>query len=115
MTLTPEEKAWVLAMLDEYQPSVFDRVYDLTKLMAYGIGYGVERTVSSLLSGSGNIEAQKQAAIALIRQGQESGVDEIEIIMSQKAGLSLGSNVNGIPIEATVGLSGNMKIRVKYK
>jgi hypothetical protein len=110
MTLTPEEKKRVLRILDDYIDSKEQHVFDVTR-----IGRRIQDGLSSLMSGSNSVEAQRMAAIGIIREGQKSGVDEIEITMSHKAGLSLGSNVNGIPIEATAGISGNMIIKVKYK
>ena len=109
MTLTPEEKERVLRMLDMID-SKNQHVFDVTR-----IGRRIQDGLSSLMSGSSSVEAQRMAAIGIIREGQTSGVDEIEITMSHKAGLSLGSDVNGIPIEATAGISGNMRIKVKYE
>jgi hypothetical protein len=105
--LTPEEKAKIVALLDRADR---ENVFDLTQ-----IGRRIQDGLSSVLSGSSSTESQAQAAIYLIREGQKSGLREIEMKMSNKAGLSLGSDVYGIPIEATLGVSGNMTIRVKYK
>jgi hypothetical protein len=73
--------------------------------------------VQSLTSGAvtKEIEEQRKTAIEIIRAGKENGVDELEITMSEKAGLSLGSNVEGFPIELMAGSSGNMKLKIKYK
>jgi hypothetical protein len=54
-------------------------------------------------------------AIDIIKAGKENGADEIEITMSQKAGIALGSDVDGVPIEFISGASGTMKLKVKYK
>jgi hypothetical protein len=35
--------------------------------------------------------------------------------MSQKAGVGLASDVDGVPIEFIVGASGTMKLKIKYK
>jgi arginase family enzyme len=73
--------------------------------------------IASLTSGTNEkeIEEQRKAAIDIIRAGKENGADEIEITMSQKAGVGLSSDVDGIPIEFIVGASGTMKLKVKYK
>ncbi len=116
MTLTPDDCDRITAELEKSNAEMKRRYWmpilisDLEERARR-----VQDSLSSVMSVSGSIEAQKQAAIDIIVQGQTSGIDEIEIQMSQKAGLSLGSNVYGIPIEATVGGSGNMIIRVKYK
>lgn len=39
----------------------------------------------------------------------------LKITMSQKAGVGLSSDVDGVPIEFIVGASGTMKLKVKYK
>ena len=53
--------------------------------------------------------------IDIIRAGKENGADEIEITMSQKAGVGLSSDIDDVPIEFIVGASGTMKLKVKYK
>jgi len=73
--------------------------------------------ISSLTSGVNEkeIEEQRKVAIDIIRAGKENGADEIEITMSQKAGIGLNSVVDGIPVEFIAGASGKMKLKVKYK
>jgi hypothetical protein len=73
--------------------------------------------ISLLTSGANEkeIAEQRKVAIDIIRAGKENGVDEIEITMSQKAGVGLSSDVDGVPIEFIVGASGTMKLKVKYK
>ena len=73
--------------------------------------------IASLVGGSNEraIEAQRKVALDIIRAGKENDADEIEITISQKAGVSLGSDVDGIPIEFIVGSSDKMTLKVKYK
>jgi hypothetical protein len=66
-------------------------------------------------SGPDTIEAQKKAAVEIIKAGREQNVDTIRITLDQKAGLDLGSDVEGIPIKAMAGTSGQMVIEVTYK
>lgn len=61
------------------------------------------------------LEKQKQAAIDIIKAGKDSGVESLEVTLDQQVGLHFGSNVEGIPIKATMGKSGNMTIKVTYK
>src|SRR4051794_19323187 len=61
------------------------------------------------------IEAQRQAATEIIRLGKEQGVDELEITMSQQAGIGFKSPVDGVPIQFNVGASGTMTLKVKYR
>ncbi len=61
------------------------------------------------------IEAPKKAAIDIIKAGKENGVNELEITMSEKAGLSLGSGIKEFPVELIAGTSGNMTLKVKYR
>ncbi|CCI20928.1 KH domain-containing protein [Microcystis aeruginosa] len=72
--------------------------------------------ISLLTSGANEkeIAEQRKVAIDIIRAGKENGVDEIEITMSQKAGVGLSSDVDGVPIEFIVGASGTMKLKVKW-
>lgn len=81
------------------------------------IGIAILEGVKSLTSDPVEKETaeQKKAAIEIIRAGKECGVDELEITMSEKAGLSLGSSIEGFPLEFLAGASGNMTLKVKYK
>ena len=83
----------------------------------YFIGKALFDGIASLTSGTNEkeIEEQRKAAIDIIRAGKENGADEIEITMSQKAGVGLASDVDGVPIEFIVGASGTMKLKIKYK
>ena len=141
MALTPEEKAQVsrvLRMLDEQDridsnSQTFDirtkegrenatkfletyKFYHPT-LLTIWLGKALFDGISSLTSGANEkeIEEQRKVAIDIIRAGKENGADEIEITMSQKAGVGLSSDVEGVPIEFIVGASGTMKLKVKYK
>ena len=61
------------------------------------------------------IEAQRETAIKIIQAGKNNGVDELEITMSEKAGIGLNSNIEDLPIEFLIGNSGNIILKVKYK
>ncbi len=66
------------------------------------------------------IEAQKQLAIEIIQVARENHVDELEITISNKAGVAVEGELNqksqGIAsFDAIIGSSGNMTLKVKYK
>lgn len=61
------------------------------------------------------IEEQRRTAVDIIRAGKQSDVDELKIIISEKAGLGLDTEIEGVPIEFIFGNSGNMILKVKYK
>ncbi len=84
---------------------------------AFSLGKALFDGISSLISGANEkeIAEQRKVAIDIIRAGKENGADEIEITMSQKAGVGLSSDIEGVPIEFIVGASGTMKLKVKYK
>jgi hypothetical protein len=73
--------------------------------------------VSNQISKSGpdTIEAQKKAAVDLIRAGKENNVEKMTITLDQTAGLDFGAEVDGIPIKCKIGKSGHMTIDVQYK
>jgi hypothetical protein len=92
----------------------------ITKLLfplQFWLGKALFEGISSLTSGANEkeIAEQRKVAINIIRAGKENGADEIEITMSQKAGVGLASDVDGVPIEFIVGASGTMKLKIKYK
>lgn len=64
---------------------------------------------------SSEINAQKQAAIDIIRAGKDNGADSVKITMSEKNGLNLNSNKEGLPAGFSAGKSNNMTIEIKYK
>lgn len=66
-------------------------------------------------SGTNTIEAQKKAAVDLIRAGKKYNVKNMEINLDQTAGLDFGSEVEGVPIKCKIGKSGHMTINVQYK
>ena len=69
-----------------------------------------------LLTQKDKIEAQKDMVSTLIKQGKENGVDNMEIIVDNKVGLSLdGQVIDGCPIKATLGSNDKMTIKVQYK
>jgi hypothetical protein len=60
-------------------------------------------------------QAQKQAAVDIIRAGRDSGVESMTIKMERTAGIDLGVSVDDIPLKMKVGDSGTVEIFVKYK
>jgi hypothetical protein len=64
---------------------------------------------------NGSVQAQKQAAVDVIRAGRDSGVESMTIKMDRQAGIDLGANIDGIPIKMKVGDSGTVEVFVKYK
>lgn len=66
-------------------------------------------------SGTNTIDAQKKAAVDLIRAGKENNVEHMEITLDQTDGLDFGSEIDGVPIKCKIGKSGHMTIKVQYK
>jgi hypothetical protein len=60
-------------------------------------------------------QAQKQAAVDIIRAGRDSGVESMTIKMERTAGIDLGVSVDDIPLKVKVGDSGTVEVFVKYK
>jgi hypothetical protein len=79
------------------------------------LGGVVAEAVQALTSPKSGMEAQTKAAKAIIAAGKKNNVAELEIVMAEEAGLSLGSRVNGVPIKAIAGKSNTLTIKVIYK
>lgn len=79
---------------------------------AWGV---VAEAMQALTSPKSGMEAQTKAAKAIIAAGKKNNVAELEIVMAEEAGLSLGSMVNGVPIKAIAGKSNTLTIKVTYK
>lgn len=58
---------------------------------------------------------QREFVEGLIRTGKEKGVDNLEITVDKKVGLSFGANIEGFPINATLGSDDKMTLKVQYK
>ncbi len=60
------------------------------------------------------IEEQRKTAINIIEAGERDGVGELEITLSEDAGLNVKNQVKH-PVEVVLGKKGTMTIKVKYK
>lgn len=62
------------------------------------------------------IQAQRQAAGELIREGQRSGVKKMKITLDQDAGIDVGLDVEKLPVNVKfkIGKSGHAVIEVEY-
>jgi hypothetical protein len=61
------------------------------------------------------IDAQRQAAVDLIKAGKEHGASKISVTLDQKAGIDIGSELKDFPLKFSVGSDCKMKIDVEYK
>lgn len=109
---TPEGRKNIFQWFDKSSWANLPLVSDL---FVWEAGKYLFDSVMSVTSVQKEIEEQREAAIRIIQAGKENGVDELEITMSEKAGLSLGSSVEGFPVELNAGKSGNVTVKVKYK
>jgi len=81
------------------------------------IFYFIEELITNTLSTKKQIEAQKEAAVEIIKEGAKSNVDELKITLNQEAGLKLKGEIKEFEtnIDFKVGQDGNMIVKVKYK
>ncbi|WP_179400670.1 hypothetical protein [Burkholderia guangdongensis] len=80
----------------------------------YLLGKAIDFVKSAFDNGP-TIQAQREAAEAMIKAGRENGAESIEITMDQDAGLGLKGKFGPENVEAKVGKSGKMTVKVKYK
>jgi hypothetical protein len=62
-----------------------------------------------------SVDEQAQSAADLIKAGAENNVDEMEITLSEEAGLHIKSAHPDVPIKLTMGKSGTVTMKVKYR
>jgi hypothetical protein len=105
---TPEARARALENFEKYGWMIHPTGWLAVKLYRGLRSMGADAAAKE-------VAAQRQAAIDIIRAGKEHGVAELEITMSQDAGLSFGSTFEGLPVQAKGGTSGTMTLRVRYK
>src|SRR5439155_22291974 len=61
------------------------------------------------------LAGQKEAAVAIIQAGKDSGVESLTITVDQRVGVDFGVPIKGIPLKMEAGSNGKMVIEVKYK
>ncbi|WP_090143343.1 hypothetical protein [Limnohabitans sp. DM1] len=76
---------------------------------------GAELIRETANSTNSTIQEQRQAAVEIIKAGKVNNASSIEVTLDQKAGIDLGSEIEGIPLKFSVGKSGKMTIKVEYK
>lgn len=100
--------------------------YDLTTaagIAAAGMALSVLTPLGPLVAAAAlarkffkpGVEAQAQSAADLIKAGAENNVDEMEITLSEEAGLHIKSAHPEVPIKLTMGKSGTVTMKVKYR
>ena len=87
----------------------------INPISRYVIKKVAETLESVLKTTESTLQEQRQTAIDIIKAGKESGAQSVEVTLDQQVGLNFGGNVEGFPIKATMGKSGNMTIKVTYK
>lgn len=60
------------------------------------------------------INAQREAAIDIIKSGKESGAAKIRVTMNQKAGVDIGGSLEGYSLKFDVGSDDTMTVEVEY-
>ena len=68
-----------------------------------------------LFSNADIISEQRKTAIELIKAGKEKGVDELEIVLDQKAGLNIEAEVKRASVKTQLGKDGKIIVKVKYE
>lgn len=62
-----------------------------------------------------SVEKEKELVAALIKEGKDKGVDEMEIDVNNRRGFDFNIPIEGIDIKTMVGANEKMRIKVKYK
>jgi hypothetical protein len=78
-------------------------------------GWLIRKGIEAVRGAVATPENQSVAAANVIRAGKESGVDEMEIVMSHEAGLNFKAPIEGVNISMKAGAEGNITMKVKYK
>lgn len=80
------------------------------------LGWLFSEAIRAVIKGrTAAIEAQKDAAVEIIKAGKDNNVDKMTITLDRTAGIDLGSDVEGIPIRMKIGDSGKVSIEVQYR
>jgi hypothetical protein len=79
------------------------------------VGWLMRKGLDALGGAVATPENQAEAAAKVIREGKDSGVDEMEITMSHEAGLNFKAPIEGVNISVKAGAEGTITMKVKYK
>jgi len=105
----PEERKRVLESL-----LLLTSPFYIVRMLGAAAWKGLSNAMSNTVEQE--IKAQQEAVIEIIKTGKEQGVDELEVTMSQKAGIGLDlSGIDGISVDTTFGTTAKMTMKVKYK
>ena len=99
---TPDGRKQALGSFDKYGWIYAPQIWVLKKVVDW-------------ISSPDTIQEQRKTAIDLIKAGRDNGVDEMRITLDQTAGVDIGAEVEGIPVKAKIGKSGEVTLEVKYK
>lgn len=89
-------------------------LFPVQMLMLKLIDKGLD-TLRDSVDTTPTIEAQAKAAVEVIKAGRASNASSVEVTLDQKAGIHLGSEIDGIPLKFSIGKSGEMTIKVAYE
>ena len=79
------------------------------------IGDAIQKKASKILSRTEEvINAQREAAVGIIKAGKESGASKVRVTLNQKAGIDIGGSLEGYSLKFDIGSDDSMTIEVEY-
>ena len=126
--LTEDEQEY-LDMYREYAESgeITEKMRRRLDKFAAALGFSsnrqqeIEKTLSlgkfalEKIFSTNSVEKEKELVAALIKEGKDKGVDEMEIDVNNRRGFDFNIPIEGIDIKTMVGANEKMRIKVKYK
>lgn len=79
------------------------------------IGDAIKKKTSAILNRTEKvINAQREAAVGVIKAGKENGASKIRVTLNQKAGIDIGGSLEGYSLKFDIGSDDSMTIEVEY-
>lgn len=77
------------------------------------LGYAIDK-ISDMFDTDKSIEKQSEIVRKLVAAGRDQDLEELHVKLDKKAGVNLGSSIEGVPINVGYNNDGSIEITAKY-
>ena len=78
------------------------------------VAYPAYKLIRRALSTGEASKEQAEAAAEIIKAGRDAGVKRMTVEIDNRAGVDIGSDIEGIPVRCMVGSKGKVRVEVEY-
>ena len=104
LRILKDRKWWVMAALAN--PALAGPILAIQAL---------DKGLDLIRDSKSTIQKQREATIEIIKAGKDNNASSLEVTLDQRAGIDLGSELQGVSLNFAAGTEGKMTIKVQYK